>query len=326
MRPRGHIDVECVIDAHTHVPARNGVHDLSYADRLLRHGIDGAVVLLIPPMKHIVNELSLDDIRTAYKVTETLIRRYASELVEALSPEGLYLSTLKLAESYGAACRSDAGPIEDAVALYAAADLSLKPDELKERLEGCVKGYARGIKVISTLFFKYLDDPSVEAAFEVASQEDVPVVVHAGCDPGVWELPKYCKYGNPKRLERIVRRYRDVRVVIAHVGGYSAIAPGVFTREAIDLAKRYGNVYVDVSAVPPAVVLEAARELPAEKILYGSDYPVVDGLDPGSHLAMVYKTFLEAGYGKRGLELVFHGNAEEHLGVKCRSGRKTKDG
>ncbi|MET1127837.1 MAG: amidohydrolase family protein [Thermoproteota archaeon] len=326
MRSHGNIDVECVIDAHVHVPARSGAHDLSYADRLLGQGIDGAVVLLIPPMKHIVNELSLDDIRSAYQVTETLIRKYASELVEALSPEGLYFSTLKLAESYGAACRSDASPTENAVAFYAAADLSLKPDELKERLEGCVKSYARGIKVISTLFFKYLDDPTVEAAFEVASQEDVPVVVHAGCDPGVWELPKYCKYGNPKRLERIVKRYRDVRIVIAHVGGYSAIAPGVFTLEAINLAKSYGNVYVDVSAVPSVVVLEAARELPAEKMLYGSDYPVVDGLNPGDHQAMVYRILLEAGYGKRDLELVFHGNAEEHLGVRCRSRRRTEDG
>jgi uncharacterized protein len=46
---------------------------------------------------------------------------------------------------------------------------------------------------------------------------------------------------------------------------------------AIDVAKRYPNVYLETSSVVFFEYLElAARELPAEKLIFGSDGPLVD--------------------------------------------------
>ena len=46
---------------------------------------------------------------------------------------------------------------------------------------------------------------------------------------------------------------------------------------AIDLARRYPNVYLETSSVVFIEYLElAARELPPEKLIFGSDGPLVD--------------------------------------------------
>ncbi|HEV8132426.1 MAG TPA: amidohydrolase family protein, partial [Acidobacteriota bacterium] len=46
---------------------------------------------------------------------------------------------------------------------------------------------------------------------------------------------------------------------------------------AIDLAKRYPNVFLETSSVVFFEYLEqAVRELPAEKLIFGSDGPLVD--------------------------------------------------
>ncbi len=306
----------CVIDAHVHLPVEPKTEPSQLVGSLERYGIRGAVILGLPSARDLVNRLELDHIEDEYRRVKRLIYKYAYEIKEHMRPEHLYLNVIDLITRYGELC--DHKPTGENYIILAAANLGLKPEDLAERLEALASMGFRGFKVISTLFFKYLDDEAVHTVFEVAEARKLPLVVHTGCDPGIWELPRYCRYGDPSRLEPVIRMHRDVDVVLAHLGGYSAIAPGVFTSEAIYLANKYDNVYLDTSAVPPYLVGVAAKALESNKMIFGSDYPVIDQDDLKMLILQVAKVLKRSGYKEDDIENVFHGIASRLFGVKCR--------
>lgn len=300
---------ECIIDSHTHLPREPGRDPGALLDELSRWGVKAAVILGIPSMKSVVESLDLDEIRMEYGRAEQVIRRYASALSRYFTPEYLYYVSIELSRHYGLLCEHK--PYTKHYRILAAVDLNMSRDGLYKRLEELYNKGFRGFKIISTLFLKHLDHENVDATLEFAESKGLPVVIHAGCDPGIWELPGYCKYGDPSRLRPLLRRHRDAIVVIAHIGGYSAIAPGVFTSEAIELSRIHDNIYYDTSAVPSYIIRLAAEKLGPERLLYGSDYPVVTGLEIKHHLQMVANALKEAGYTRRDLEKVFAENASK---------------
>ncbi|MCE4601180.1 MAG: amidohydrolase family protein [Desulfurococcales archaeon] len=305
----------CIIDAHVHLPIQPKLTPRQLVSRLREHGIGGAVILGVPSVKEILQHIDITHIEKEYGRIEYLIERYASDIKESLTPEALYLNVVNLLASYGELCEFE--PSGENYAILAAANLAMDPERLADRLEALASLGFRGFKVLSTLFFKFLDDETVETVFEVADSKGLPVVVHTGCDPGIWELPKYCKYGDPSRLDSILSRHRDVVTVLAHLGGYSAIAPGVFTQEAVHLANKYERVYLDTSAVPPHLAGSAAKTLSTNKLIFGSDYPVIDNDDIRLFALQVARALRAAGYKARDIEATFHGFAEEIFGVRC---------
>jgi uncharacterized protein len=77
-------------------------------------------------------------------------------------------------------------------------------------------------------------------------------------------------------FHQIAVHYPEVPFIMAHLGSFAS-AKYVEHIAAIDVAKRYPNVYLETSSVVFFECLElAARELPPEKILFGSDGPLVD--------------------------------------------------
>ncbi|MEB3861727.1 MAG: amidohydrolase family protein [Desulfurococcales archaeon] len=303
----------CVIDAHTHSPqGPQGVRSLVRS--LRSSGAHAAVILGIPPLKP--PSIPMEEVVREHSRAEGLIRKYAPGIAEALRPESLMASTILLTRSLRPLCQAlDTGGGD--YTILAGVNLGMDPEDLAKWLHGVLDRGAGGFKVISTLQLKYLDDPSMHVVLEVAEERGVPVVVHAGCDPGIWELPAFCRYGDPSRLESLLREYRDVVVIIAHAGGYSAIAPGVFTEEALHLARRFEGVRVDTSALPPELAAYIASSLPEGKVLYGTDYPVVEGLDPRVYLGMVYTILRVRGVSRSRLEAYLHGAAEEVFGLRC---------
>ncbi len=307
-----YLPLDCIIDAHTHI-AREMDPEV-VLENLHSARARGAVIIGLPRFDSVLANLSIDQVKAEYSRAKKVLSRLHPSLAED-GPEGLYLTSLKLAARYSGS--QPKPPLGDGLTVIAGVDLSLNRDKLLDTLENLASRGFNGFKVISTLYMKHLDDPGVEAVFEAASYLDVPVVVHAGCDPGVWELPAFCRYGDPSRLEGILKRYKDVPTVIAHMGGYSAFAPGVFTQEAISLARKYPNVYLDTSAVPGYVVRIAVKSLPQGKVIYGSDYPVIDGVDAAYFALIVWRALAAAGYSRKAIEEAFHGIAEELFEVRC---------
>jgi predicted TIM-barrel fold metal-dependent hydrolase len=102
--------------------------------------------------------------------------------------------------------------------------------------------------------------PSKEMV-ETAAELKIPVLYHP---PTV------------RQSLEIVRSYPEVAFILAHLGNFASRDWKEHV-EAIEAAKRIPNLYLDSSSVVFFEYLErAANELPAEKLIFGSDGPLVD--------------------------------------------------
>jgi predicted TIM-barrel fold metal-dependent hydrolase len=74
----------------------------------------------------------------------------------------------------------------------------------------------------------------------------------------------------------IASQYPQIPFIMAHLGSFAS-QDWAQHLEAIDVARRYPNVYLDTSSVVFFKFLEmAAKELGAQKLIFGSDGPEVD--------------------------------------------------
>jgi len=315
---RADVPVSCVIDGHVHMPLLRTAKEVNdYIRGLVDAGVGGAVIIGIPPFKDVLSKVTIDDVNREFERARPIIEKYASDVMEYLQPEVLYVNAIRLAEDFCTFARHQHMSALSNFAPVFPANLSLAPEELASVLEAAASRGFRGFKVISTLFLQHLDSPQVGVVLEVAESRGLPVIVHGGCDPGIWELPRFCKYGDPSRLEVHLRSHRDTPVIIAHAGGYSAIAPGVFFEETLALARSFDNVLVDTSALPPQLVPVVLRDFPKDRVIYGSDYPAVSNASLREYMEEVFMTLLASGMRGRELEGYAHGVAEEVYKVSC---------
>lgn len=187
-------------------------------------------------------------------------------------------------------------------------DLSLGR-EVVERVYDLVRMGVIGLKFIPTL--QMIGERELELLdyiVEVLEDEGKALFIHTGCDPGIWELPRYCELGNPLKFEETIKRHRDLPVILCHMGSYSALTPGIYFREAILLARKYEHVYLDTSAVDVEIILNAYEKLGAEKLVYGSDYPVVGG-SMREHVTRI----LDLKVPRKDLEKILYFNGEAIL-------------
>lgn len=96
---------------------------------------------------------------------------------------------------------------------------------------------------------------------EVVGELRIPILMHP---PRVGDCLK------------VVKDHPQINFILAHLGSFASRDWREHLR-AIEAAKRYSNLHLDTSAVVFFSYLQqAARELPAEQLLFGSDAPLVD--------------------------------------------------
>jgi uncharacterized protein len=102
---------------------------------------------------------------------------------------------------------------------------------------------------------------------DVAAELKIPVIYYP--DLGAYPGPGQAYY-------MIATAFPSVNFILPHLGSYRSWQWWAHY-EAIDLVKRFPNVYVETSSVVSRKYLEmAARELPPERILFGSFAPELD--------------------------------------------------
>jgi predicted TIM-barrel fold metal-dependent hydrolase len=118
----------------------------------------------------------------------------------------------------------------------------------------------REVKQLGLKGLKLHKTPSREM-LDVVSALGIPILFHP---------PKVADY------HMIASEYPRVNFIMAHLGSFASQNWSEHLA-AIDVAKRYPNVYLETSSVVFFEYLElAAKELPAEKLIFGSDGPLVD--------------------------------------------------
>ncbi len=133
-----------------------------------------------------------------------------------------------------------------------------------------------GVKIYPTLHCISPSSSRLSKLYKFVEEINGIVIVHTGCDPGMWEIPKLCRHARPKFVAEAARKHPDITFIIAHMGAYSAIMPGIFFREALQ-AYEVDNVWMDTSAVDPLFIERAVDEVGYDKIVFGSDFPYLVG-------------------------------------------------
>ena len=140
----------------------------------------------------------------------------------------------------------------------------------------------------------HADDPGVFFLYEALAQARFPLLLHAG--------DKRHGFSSPQKVAGAAKAFPGLTIVAAHLGGWSQWEDGA------RLLPGCGNVFVDTSSslysLAPGQALEIIRAFGAERVLFGTDYPMWDAQD---ELRMLRGLGLTA----QELDLILHKNAEK---------------
>jgi len=117
----------------------------------------------------------------------------------------------------------------------------------------------------------YANDERWDGAWRLASELAVPILTHSW-----WESDynPVQRYSMPNLFERHIKAYPDVNLIFGHAGGrYEG------HRVAADLARRYPNVYMDLSgdSYSFGLVEWLTGQAGADRVMFGSDLYMIDG-------------------------------------------------
>ena len=151
------------------------------------------------------------------------------------------------------------------------------------------KGF-KGIKCNPLKQAYVADDEIMDPIMQAAEDLDIPVFMHCGHPP----------YSLPWSIALLAERFPKVKLTMIHMGH----GHGVYIDASLKMAKRYPNLYLEMSGMPmPSKIREAYEEVGHDRIMFGTDAPF--------HPAAVEsQKVLCSGLDKRGMEDVFYNNAK----------------
>jgi predicted TIM-barrel fold metal-dependent hydrolase len=155
---------------------------------------------------------------------------------------------------------------------YLAEQISRYPD----RLIGYVRlhpWYPQALELLDRAFADYhmrglklhpvgtLAHPAADLTLRLirrAAEHSAPVLFHCGDEP----------LTTPLQIALAAEAVPEATIILGHMGGYFHV------EEAIDVAARFPNVYLETSAMPyPRMIRRAIDLVGAERVLFASDGP-----------------------------------------------------
>lgn len=139
---------------------------------------------------------------------------------------------------------------------------------------------------------------ALRAIYEEAQRLAMPVMIHTGTSifPGARS-----RTGEPMAVDDVAVDFPGLKIVVAHGGR------PLWMEQAFFLVRRFPNVFMDVSSIPPKALLRYFPRLAeiADKALYGSDWPA-----PGVRsMADNLRDFRALGLPEDALAKMLDGNA-----------------
>jgi len=106
----------------------------------------------------------------------------------------------------------------------------------------------------------------LRSVYATCEREKVPVILHTGTS--VFPRARN-KFADPMHVEDVALDFPDLTIVLAHGGR------PIWMETAFFLARRFPNVWLEVSGIPPPRLLEYFPRLSmlASKVLFGTDWP-----------------------------------------------------
>ena len=156
---------------------------------------------------------------------------------------------------------------------------TLHPDhpDLKGAVEDIISHGLHGVKLHPDMQKFCIDDERAYPIYQLCVEYDLPILMHMG-DPRF-------DYSHPDRLYRVLKDFPDLTVVGAHMGGWAnwdyagdrlAGFEHLFVDTSSSLAtdgKEYG-IEPHVTSLSAEHATKLIRTWGADKVLYGTDYPM----------------------------------------------------
>lgn len=102
----------------------------------------------------------------------------------------------------------------------------------------------------------------LDPIFEAARELNIPVLIHTGEQP----------YAMPATVDFVAGAFPDVNIIIGHLGTQGEM----LTIEALLVAERHPNVYLETSWGMPHMLIEAVHEVGADRLIFGSNCPPLE--------------------------------------------------
>jgi len=135
-------------------------------------------------------------------------------------------------------------------------------DEIDEEVSFCITSGFKGIKLHPDFQRFYIDDENAEKFYRVVGNR-LPFLFHAGDN-------RY-EFSKPYRLAAAAKKYKNVRFIGAHFGGYRCW-------NETEVYEGLDNVYFDTSSSLAFISAEDAKKMierrGAERFFFGTDFPM----------------------------------------------------
>ena len=141
------------------------------------------------------------------------------------------------------------------------------------------RGEIRGFKIRLGYLKVFADDPVFGALYDYAESEELPVMFHTGDTASHTGSLEHC---HPLTLDRLANHRTELKIIACHFGN-------PWTQDVGELIYKHPNVYADISGLVvggskysfgylDSVAEQVTRAIyyagGAEKVIFGTDYPV----------------------------------------------------
>ncbi len=140
-------------------------------------------------------------------------------------------------------------------------------EEPANKIDELIEKGAYGLKIHHAADGMRANDEFYEPMLEKAREHRMPVILHTGCFH-MKPIHRCPEFSHAREVEPYFSKYPELNFILAHMN-YKE--PEV----AMEFATKYPNVYVDISWQDTEVIYSALSKIPTEKILFGSDWPLV---------------------------------------------------
>ena len=239
----------------------------------------------------------------------------AEELIDSMDRDGIDVSVvLNIGWTTHELCVETNDYILESISRYPqrlVGFCSVQPRSLKsalDEIERCARGGIKGVGEMrpDMQLLDLTDDEIIMPLIEVVSRHNMIFLTHAS-EPVGHSYPGKGAV-TPELLYSFITRYPDITLICAHWGGglpFYALMP--------EVKQAMSKVYFDTAASPflysPQIYSQVARLVGAEKILFGSDYPLIDQ-------NRLLKEINSLDLSDETKNLILSGNAQKLLGIK----------
>jgi predicted TIM-barrel fold metal-dependent hydrolase len=147
------------------------------------------------------------------------------------------------------------------------------PEVMRSEAELHLANGAMGLKVAPYSVWIPADDPRLELVWQLGTEFDVPVLSESGAHP-----EPYGEWGHPRYFHEVLRSYPNLRLQLAHLGIGAE-------DEMVRLVQAFPNVVTDTAMrlgpffspdYSPADTADLIRRIGTDRVLFGTNFPIVD--------------------------------------------------